>query len=321
MKKKSNVTLNELITEKMAMLQNAEKHNTAHNYRSLLHFIQRNFGLVLAADADAGFIRQMDAAMSSLSDSTKATYYACLKSIWYYAEYKGYVSCPFPFRRKSYEVDKIKIPRMGKRNDCWMTVQEMSSLYVYWMGMDDGLRKRYIAVFLCSYLMNGANVMDLIRIRYNNDWYTSKGRVLTFVRHKTAEKSATRVTVPVTKWLKPIMDYLADEPTRNGLVFGSLVSDVPFNEKSLLRKVTSLNNSVSKILRKELPKIGLRDNVSTTWARHSFFTNANHLGFNFSLIESMGGHTLPGVSGNYVGQAPVDRLFEVGDSLISCNIA
>lgn len=320
MKKQSNVTLNELITEKMAMLANAEKHNTAHNYRSLLHFIQRNFGLVLASDADASFVRKMDAAMSGLSDSTKATYYACLKSIWYYAEYKGYIKCQFPFRRKSYQLDLVKIPRMGKRNDCWLTVDEMSKLYAYWTVMEDGLRKRYIGLFLASYLMNGSNLMDIMRLRYSNEWYHSQGKVLTFVRHKTAEKSPVTVRIPVTDWLKPILNYMADEPVRGGLVFGSFMAGVPNNEKAIIRKVTSLNNSVSKILRKELPKIGLRDDVSTTWARHSFFTNANHLGFNYSVIEAMGGHSLSGVSGNYIGQAPIDRLFEVSDALLH-NIA
>lgn len=317
MQKKSNVTMNELIASKMVQLKSNNQINTSNNYRTLLHFIERNYGVVRCCDCGPEFVKRMEASMSSLSKSTRANYFACLKSIWYFANYKGYTcGAEFPFQRKSWESDKVKIPKMAKRTESWMTREEMTVLFQWWQGMKDGLRKRYIGMFLASYLMNGANVADLVRIRYNNDWFVTKGRVLTFVRHKTAEKSPVTVRVPVTEWLHSILEYMADEPVRGGLVFGSFTKGVLPGEDALLKRIMSLNNGITKILRKELPKAGLRGDVSVTFARHSYSTVLNHLCAPFAMIEKALGHSGDGVGFNYIGAFSDDMLHQWNSQLI-----
>lgn len=316
--KKSEKSINELICSKMESLLANGQINTAHNYRTLLHFIERNYGVVMASKCGPEFVQRMYRDMSGLSDSTKSSYFAYLKSIWNLAHYLGHTGrADFPFQRNSYEINKVKIPRMGKRSEHYLTREDMSRIFSYWKGMRDCIRKRYIAIFLFSYLGNGANVADLLRLTYNADWFSSGGRILTFVRHKTLSRTGLKVRIPVTEWLREVMDYVADEPVRGMPVLGSFLNGTDLrDEERMLKRVMCVNNSASKILRKELKKIGIREDVCVTMARHSFISVSNHLGFNFSLIESMCGHTLPGISGSYIGQAPIERLFEVGNALI-----
>lgn len=313
MKKKGNVSLNELITEKIVLLESNGKPSTAHNYRTLLHFVQKHFGVVMMADCGPDFVWKMDGLLGGYSPSTKATYYACFKSIWNYAAYKGWTKgVDYPFQRHSYEIDRVKAPKVLKRTEWWMSRDEMSELYRQWLSMADSTSKRYVGMFLASYLMNGANINDLVRLTYNRDYFRSDGTVFSFVRHKTADKSPTTVRVPITEWLRPILDYMSDEPTSGGLVFGSFVDGYTMTEAALRKRVMTINSCMGKHLKKVLG----RPDVSPTTARHSFVTVANHLGFNFSIIEQMAGHTISGPSGHYIGAAPIEQLFAVSNALI-----
>lgn len=318
MRKKSTVTVNELVSSKMAILTAANKINTAHNYRSLLHFLERNFGVVYCAECNPEFVQRMDVAMAGLSPSTKATYYACFRAIWNYANYKGYTcGCEYPFRTHPYEQDKVRVPKILRRSECYASRNEMSDIYRYWQGMEDGLRKKYIGLFLASYLCNGCNLADLVRMTYNNDWYTSGCRIISFVRHKTADRTPIKVRVPVTGWLRSILDYMADEPSRGGLVFGSFVEGYTISEKVLQKRIMSLNNSVGKILKKELGKAGFRNDMSITFARHSYSTALHHIGAPFALVEQALGHTGTGIAFNYIGSFSDDDLFKWNELLIA----
>ena len=317
------VSINELISEKIIRFRNSGKYGTANNYRSLLHFVEKTFGILKATDCDAAALMRMQCAMSHLTSSTQSTYLSCLKSIWNYANYRGYTGkTEYPFQRHSFEIDKVRVPRCQKRTDSYFSREDVSVIYKHWLTLPtatkfDVSRKKYLGLFLFSYLGNGANVNDLLRLTYNADWYNSNGRLLTFIRHKTAEKSPIKVRIPVTKYLKPILDYLTDEPQRNAPLLPWFLDGCALDdEEKLLKRITYINNYASRRLRYECKVLGLREDVSMTFARHTFITVLNHCGCNFSMIEMAAGHVLPGVSGHYIGNAPIEKLFEMNENLI-----
>lgn len=323
MKSKKTTTVNELICEKITVLKMQGKYPTASNYRALLHFIEKHFGLLPAADCDAKCVMRMKMIMKDWSTSTQASYFACLKSIWNYANYKGYTGkTDYPFQRHEYEIDKVKVPKTKKRTEHFLTVEQISRIYHHWFEMPDEKGKdksckMYVGLFLFSYLGNGANVNDLLRLKYNNDWYNSDGKILSFVRHKTADKSPVKVQIPVTRWLKPILDYIADEPTRNGNVLGWFLKETDTNdEESMFHRTMYVNSFTSVKVRNVCKILGLRDDVCVTFARHTYASVLNHLGCNFSQIEMALGHILPGVSSNYIGQVPIEKMFEMNEKLI-----
>lgn len=324
MQAKKNTTVNELICEKIAMLQMQGKYPTARNYKSLLHFIERHFGLLKASECDARCVMRMKMIMKDFSTSTQASYFACLKSIWNYAHYKGYTAkCEYPFQRHEYEIDKVRVPKTKRRTEHFLTREQMSALYRHWLSMPDGTKreassKRYVALFLFSYLGNGANLNDLLRMRYNNDWFNSGGEILSFVRHKTAEKSPVKVQIPVTGWLRPILDYIADEPKRNGLVLSSFLGGVdPNDEERLSLRIMYINTWTSNRVRKACAALGLRDDVSVTFARHSYSTALHHIGAPFALVERNLGHSGTDIAFNYIGSFSTEDLFKWNELLIA----
>lgn len=324
MRTKKNTTVNELICEKIAMLQMQGKYPTARNYRALLHFIENNYGLLKASECDSRCVLGMKVLMKDLSTSTQSSYFACLKSIWNYAAYKGYTGkTEYPFQRHQYEIDKVKVPKMKKRTEHFLTVEQISRIYHHWTEMPDQKErdrtsKRYVALFLFSYLGNGANISDLARMRYTSDWFNSDGKILSFIRHKTADKSPVKVQIPVTKWLKPIVEYIADEPQRNGLVLSSFLGGIdPNDEEKLTLRIMYLNAYTSNRVRKVCKAIGLRDDVSVTFARHTYSTTLHHIGAPFALVERNLGHSGSDIAFNYIGGFSTEDLFKWNELLIA----
>lgn len=324
MQAKKNTTVNELICEKIAMLKMQGKYPTARNYRALLHFIEKHFGLLKASECDAKCVMRMKMTMKDWSTSTQASYFACLKSIWNYAHYKGYTGkCDYPFQRHEYEIDKVKVPKTKRRTEHFLTREQISKLYRHWFEMpDEKVRdrnsKRYVALFLFSYLGNGANINDLLRMKYTNDWFNSEGKILSFIRHKTAEKSPVKVQIPVTKWLQPILDYISETPKRNGLVLSSFLGDIdPTDEEKLTLRIMYLNTYTSNRVRKVCKKLGLRDDVSVTFARHTYSTTLHHIGAPFALVERNLGHSGTDIAFNYIGSFSTEDLFKWNELLIA----
>lgn len=298
-------TLNELIRFKMELLEQDEKVATYKSYRTLLSYIQSHYGDVDIATVDAAFCRQLakDLKSEGKSPSTERTYYAMLTAIWNYASYKGYTANDFPFQKHSYELDKIKKPKPRKRNGCHLTKEQMGSLYELWKDLSE---QHYVGLFLASYLSNGANLNDVLRFRWNKD-----PRIITFQRHKTKERSDMLITVPIIPQLSAIFAEIASPWQPDAPLF-----DIPATESELHNMIASENNRTTKAVREIAPAIGLPENISTTWARHTFATVMHQSNVPYAYTEMAMGHTLDGVAGNYIGAFTVEKSFEYNSNLL-----
>lgn len=313
-------SLNELLTEKMLVMRQ-EGRASHRNYRTLLRYIETRCGIVKMSDVDSDFAANLHRMMRSdnKSASTIKTYFAILQSVTNYGAYLGCVKDTKLTRSHSYELDKVKLEKPRKRQGSHFTKDDIKKLWDYWLSVGETPKgvKRWLGLFFASYLCNGCNMADLARLRYDKEWMNSKGRLLGFYRHKVLNSSGIYVRVPVTENLKMVIDAIGDEYQFNGLVFGSFLNDVDVNDNEAMElRIMYINTYASKVLRKVCKQLGIRDDCSFTFARHSFISNSHHQGFNFALVEMMAGHTLSGVAGNYIADPPIDKLFEVGNSLI-----
>lgn len=293
-------TLNELIEFKMELLEQDEKVSTYNSYRTLLSYIKSHYGEVQMTDVDADFCRKLSKDLKSegKSPSTMRTYYAMLTAIFNYASYKGYTDNDFPFQKHSYELDKVRKPKPRKRNDCFLTKEQMTSIYNLWLDLSE---QYYVGLFLASYLANGANLNDVLRFKWGKN-----PQIIQFHRHKTKEKTDMLITVPIIPQLKVVFDEIAAPYTENALLFPNSPID---NEKEFHKYITSINNKVTKSIREIGPALALPDNISTTWARHTFATVMNQSNVPYAYTEMAMGHTLEGVANNYIGN------FKIEDSL------
>lgn len=317
-------SLNQLINLKMGILMSETKIGSYNNYRTLLSYVETHYGIVPIDNVTADFANRMKSQMvaEGKSNSTIRTYFALLTSVWNYACYKKYVKPEsYPFAKKSYELDKCKVPKATKRNDHFITKNEMILLYGYFLESKPGREyekseKAYLGLFLMSYLCNGANINDLVRLRYDNSYFVSNETVFRFVRHKVADRTAAMITVPIIDELKTILAEIASPVVKDGLVLGRMVEGCDDEEK-LAKRVMYINSYCATIIRKVARKLGIRDDISPTFARHTYATVLHQSGANFAVVEAALGHTSNiGIAGNYIGETPVELLFEMNSKLL-----
>ena len=319
--KKQNRSLNELLIEKMLVMK-TEGRSSYRNYRTIIHYIQTHYGIVQMNDVNTQFATNLHAKMrgEGKSAATIKTYFALLQSIVNYGQYLGLFSGdPKLTRSKSYELDKVKLEKPRKRQGSYFTKDDIQKLWDYWVGLEPSSKgdKRWLGIFLASYLCNGANAADLLRMRYNDEWRNSGGKVLGFHRHKVRNSSGAYVRVPITDKLAMVLGEVGDEVCDGGLVFGSFLNDTDINDDDAVDlRVMYVNTYASKVLKKIAKQLGLRGDCSFCFARHSYCTILNGEGVNYAVIERNLGHSL-GITDNYLGDIPIAKLFEANEKLLA----
>lgn len=312
-------TLNELLTEKSLVCKNENRVGTAYCYRSFKNYIDSHYGIVQMSEINPKWAAGLHSTLKKegKTNATIKNYFAMLQCTVNYGAYLGCTKGDTKLTRsKSYELNKVKIDKPKTRQNKWLSIEEMDRLWDYWASTDNKSHKRWLGLFFASYLCNGANLADVLRLRYDDEYYTSGKRLLGFFRQKTKNSSGAYVRVPIIDRLRTVIDAIGDGEKKCGLVFGSFLNDISVtDEERVARRVMTVNSFTSKVVRTISGSLGMRDDVCVTFARHSYASNLNHQGCNYALIERNLGHILGGVADNYIANAPIEQLFEMNGKL------
>lgn len=318
--KPKKTTLNALIAEKMAALEAEGKIGTRYNYRTLLHYIEERWGLVPMSDVNPLFAKRMKKTMATegKSPSTQCNYFAMLMAIFNYAVYKGYAKSEnYPLRKNSYELDKPAKPKPAKRTEWCLKKEQMQKIWEEWKKDPNPSHKRNVGMFLCSYLMNGANLADIMRLKYDKSYYRSGRTVLTFIRLKTKGRSDAKVTVPIIPQLKEIIELIGDKEKPDGYVFGSFMAGTDMSDNvAVAHRVMYLNTHISRELKIWCQRRMIADHISMTYARHTYATVSTMEGVPFYVVERALGHSLGGTADNYVGHTTPEKMAEYNSRLL-----
>lgn len=320
---KKKVFFNALIQEKIQATTNEGRYGTSVNYRNLLHYLEQRFGLLEVKAINPKFANQLKEIMvkEKKSPSTITNYFNLIGAIFNYAVYKKLAKEEdFPFQRKPYEIDKAKKPKPNKRSESFLTKKQMQTLFQYWQTMPTDKsywvnRKKYVGMFLISYLCNGANLADIHRLKYNHEYFNTDGQILSFVRQKVKNKTGAVVRIPIIPQLQVLLDYFANPPKINQLVF-NFAADVIDDEQKLRSRIMFDNTRIRDVFQKIGKDVVGRDDITPTFARHSYSSILHHCGCNFAVVEQNLGHALSGVAGNYISQQSIEELFKCNQNLL-----
>ena len=197
------------------------------------------------------------------------------------------------------------------RVEMFLWLEDMRKLYEY-RGKDE----RYVLMFLFSYLCNGANLVDVLNLRFDEHYYRSGKKELSFVRRKTQNTSerTLRIYVPVTDWLSDIMERLGVKERKGGMLFGYL-EGCPSHEREI-KLVSYANKNIKKHLQKVCVEIGISGDVTMTWARHSYKTNLIRQNVPDWYCEQMMGHSDNSVGAHYVGMFTAEDRMRYNSMLL-----
>lgn len=330
-KKDGTTSIYQLWDEYVSEKTECGKAGTARVGRDIKNrFIKDNGEDVNFSDIDVNFIQRWAAKMKK--EELSITYIGIVlrtfRTIVNIAISKGLIkgNTKDMFKDSSYN-------KKASRKHEFLDVATMRQLYDFWEkgeAKDENgaelffAKEKYalfrdLGLFLFMYLGDGQNLADTLRLEYDDWYFATHGKQLRFLRHKTRERNedASEVIFPVTPEIQKILDRYANEPKLGRRVF-PILSQLVTPEKEIW-VIQRYNKYIRKHMAIVAKLLGMKQQPSATWARHSYATNLNNSGqVPYKYISDSMGHSGGGdITSNYIGIYPLEKMLEYNSYLLN----
>jgi len=153
-------------------------------------------------------------------------------------------------------------------------------------------------LWLFSYLCNGANVKDMVRLKYQN----IDKRNITFTRAKTERSTKQNhklIVIVLLPEIQSIIDKWGIKPIKPETYVFGIISKSDSPEKQLA-KTKQLTKSINKQMKRIGEKLEIDMKITTYSARHSFATILKRSGAPTAFISDSLGHKDLRTTENYL---------------------
>ena len=186
----------------------------------------------------------------------------------------------YPFGKGKYQIKSYSKTKKALSEDL---------LKILFLGKpEDELQERSKSFWFFSYLCNGMNFKDILNLKCKD----VDSEKITFIREKT--KNTTHEVKPIEVYLNDftrevINRYGNLNQSPNGYVFPIFNKEMSDEElrKAKLNFIDSTNDHFNKYAK----ALGIEENITTYWARHTFSTIAIRKGMSIEFVGEALGHT------------------------------
>lgn len=287
-------------------LKHQKRIGSAVSYETALNSIEGFKSGLKYADITVTFLKRYEAAMLE-AGKTKATigiYLRSLRTIMNRADIDRKL---YPFGTGK---NKYSIP-IGRNIKKALTLDEISKIYNYEAeaGTTKAMAKDY---WVFIYLCNGLNVKDLCLLK----WKNIEGDILRYERAKTSrsKKDAEMIVVSLKPEAKAILSrWGLPSVNSDTYVFPHLNKSMTAErEREIYQQLTKTINKYMKLIAAEL---GIKKEVTTYFARHSFATVLRNSGASMEFISSALGHSDMKTTKNYLAGFEQETIHKTTDAL------
>jgi integrase len=289
-----SLLVKDCFARKIATLKENNQFSTAHNYdlayKTIVEFDSRKLDLKhITVDWLKKYERHM--LDTKRSYTTISMYTRDIRAIMNEAISTNMLdSSYYPFGRGKYEIPTVEARKLA------LPLETIKKIF-YYENPADPTTSRYRDLWMFSYLCNGANFKDILKLKFKN----INGDEITFLRGKT---------INTTKKKKEIIVFLTDEMREIIRRIGNPVQLAdnyifPYlndcknaeEEYNMIHDVVKRTNMRMKRIADALgiPK------VTTYTARHSFATVLKRSGANLAFISESLGHSDLRTTESYLG--------------------
>ncbi len=174
--------------------------------------------------------------------------------------------------------------------------------------------KRWKAMWFFIYLCNGLNTKDVCMLKYNN----LIGDKIVLIREKTKvtkRKSVQRIEIIITKEIRAIIDKWGVKPTEGDkYIFPILTPDMSPQQKK--QTIHQTIKKINKYIRRIAKSAGIKQDIKTMEARHSFATVLKNSGASIEFISESMGHGSIKTTQDYLGSFEDDKKKEFAEKLL-----
>ncbi|MDD3321439.1 MAG: site-specific integrase [Paludibacter sp.] len=241
------------------------------------------------------------------STTTISMYVRALRAIFNSSISKGDISSkiyPFGKEKSKYKISSVKKVKKTLKPD------ELKKLFKA-TGSEEQLRAK--AFFFFSYNCSGMNFKDIANLTYGQ----IDGDRLKFFRKKTENTTSeqTEISVYLTPFAHDVIKrYGSENKGANTLIFSIITKEMSAEEKQ--KAIKNFTRSVNQGLKKLAVKVGIDENISTYYARHSFSTNAIRSGASMELVSEQLGHADLKTTQNYFSGFEDDSIEKLTKKLM-----
>lgn len=285
-------TINSAFRTKIEDLMESGAIGNAEVYRNALNRIERFGGTKISFDSvTVDWLKRFEKDMlnEGRSFTTISMYIRCIRALFNEGISMGSIRPNlYPFGKKMYEIPK------GKGRKMALNLQQIKSIVTF----DDGneATAKYRDLWFFSYLANGINMNDLLKLKYGN----IVNNEINFYRSKTINTTQEKRTICaiITPEMQAIIDKWGnDDKSSDSFIFPYLkANDNLIHQKTVIKDVIRRVNKRMKVIGKA---IGI-DGISTYTARHSFASVLKRSGANIAYISESLGHSDLRTTENYL---------------------
>lgn len=307
----------------LGIINDCKKHNTKDSYKNAMNNLVRYAGKNIPFDRiGPAFIREWvwDMDKKGLSKTTQAIYLRSIKVPINECIRLGRIKqSQYPFGKGK---GQVTIPKAAKRTEEFIDIATIRKIMDFkapetWGQPYADAVHQSIGLWLFSYLAGGMNVADMAEIRWN-EYYFGQGKEsdLSFIRQKVEDSNGEKTYIAISPAMRKILDKYGSTPELGKRIFPQILGYENPTPQQVARRVQQVNTNIRAHLRKVCNVLEIPFSVSPTWARHSFKSNAAHLGLPHDYVEFSMGHSIQGVAGNYLGAFPLEQRLEYADRLL-----
>ncbi len=285
-----NDTLNVAFQAKVDSLKEEDRIGSMFYYRGVLKIVEQFGGSKISFESvTVDWLKRYEKfLLKEHNRTTVGMHMRAIRAIINEARKAGIIKeSQYPFGKGRYEI------QTGEGRKIALTLQQVGKVIRYSDGNET--TERYRDLWFFSYLCNGINMADLVKLKYSN---IQDGEIC-FVRQKTERttKSIKEIRATINPEIEAIIKRWGNEPKPDNYIFPYLTG----KETELQRKL--ITNDLTKRINKRLSIIGESlgfGKITTYVARHSYATVLKRSGANIAYISESLGHNDLKTTENYL---------------------
>ena len=279
-----NCTVSEYFQQQIDYLKNIGKVGSAVKYTSCKHLLEQcGLGKKRFDQIDLQYLQDFEAFLIHKGNTSNsiATKFSVLRAVYNKAvRHKVFAETENPF--KQYNVGRFWKPTR-KRAITKEDVQRIQSLELP-ASIEVYSTAFARDIFLFSYCVAGINFKDIATLRYGD---IQNGRIY-YQRHKTGKE----LNSPILPQTREIMErYSKPDASSDDYIFPILDRHIHKSEQQICNRVHKVIGHVNANLKRIAEMAGLKVNLTTYVARHTFATVLKRSGVNIAIISESLGHS------------------------------
>lgn len=287
-----NESLNAVFQAKIDDLVEIGAIGNSITYSCSLRHLEKYAGTnIMFESITVDWLKKYEKAMlaENKSYTTISMYIRSMRTLFNEVKNAGIIKeAQYPFGKGKYEIPT------GKGRKMALTLQQIKQIITYTDGAE--ATEHYRDLWFFSYLCNGINVNDMLKLKYAN----IDGDEIHFYRSKTlhTSKEKKEIEALLTPEMKQIIKKWGNpDKSPNNYVFPFLTgNETPIEQK---KRVQDITRRINKHIKKIGDSLGI-SNISTYTARHSFASVLKRSGANIAYISDSLGHSDLKTTENYL---------------------